>query len=231
MSQSSGIVHTKGSIDLWRNGVHIGIVTSVDDPQSLGRVQVRLTAIDPGGDALIWSRLAVPFAGDNYGAFLVPDIGTEVLVAFTAGDSGAPIVLGNMWNGSAQPPEALDNDVVDRWSLSGKAGTRIAIEETASGKELVEIETPNGVKAKITDEGGGKITLKAGSQTIKLSPSGVKVRSSGTVDIEGSTINLKASTINLQSPFTDAAGFVRCNVLISDAVLSSMYSPGIGNLW
>ena len=63
----------------WWSGAQLGKVVSVQDPQSLSRVQVQLLGPDADNDAPIWARVAVPFAGDNHGAFLIPDVDQEVL--------------------------------------------------------------------------------------------------------------------------------------------------------
>ena len=97
----------------WLSGIHIAKVTSVKDPKSLARVQVQLLAPDPDGEALIWARVAVPFAGNHYGAFLIPGVEEEVLVMFPAGRAGDPIVVGALWNGKASVPESLPGDAVD----------------------------------------------------------------------------------------------------------------------
>lgn len=227
-------VNTKGRYSVaesWRAGVHLALVVSVDDPLSLGRVQVKLPAIDPEGDAPIWARVAVPFAGDNYGAFFIPDVDTEVLIAFTAGDVGAPVVIGNLWNGKAAVPEQIGTEV-DRWTLTGKAGTRIAIVESGTGQEMVEIETPTGVKATITDSGGGEITLKTSTEKVKLSPAGIKVTSASTVEVNAAAmVNVVAPFVQVDSPFTYVKGLLYCETLITNSVISPSYTPGAGNVW
>ena len=63
-------------------GSYLAEVVSVQDPESLSRVQIRLLSFDQVGnqDAEIWARVAVPFAGENRGAFMIPDVGDEVLI-------------------------------------------------------------------------------------------------------------------------------------------------------
>mgnify|MGYP003587053126 CR=1 FL=1 len=58
---------------------YLAEVVSVQDPAQLGRVQLRLLSFDgiAGQDAAIWARVAVPFAGPDRGAFLLPDVGDE----------------------------------------------------------------------------------------------------------------------------------------------------------
>ncbi|HEU0014732.1 MAG TPA: phage baseplate assembly protein V, partial [Longimicrobium sp.] len=148
---------------------YLAEVVSVQDPDSQGRVQVRLHGWDgvADQDAPIWARVAVPFAGADRGAFLIPDVGDEVLVCFVNADPRLPVVVGGMWNGSAAPPESLSGDRVDRWTFTGKAGTRIAIVEEG-GTPVIEMTTPGGVSATLKDEGSGKLELVAAGCTVTL---------------------------------------------------------------
>jgi uncharacterized protein involved in type VI secretion and phage assembly len=138
--------------DFWIAGAHLARVTSVQDHLGLSRVEVAMLGPDPDGQAPLWARVAVPFAGDNRGAFLIPDVGDEVLIVFLGSDPRHPVVVGGLWNGETSVPEEIGGDHIDRWTITGKAGTRIAILEPSSGQESVEIETPGGVTAVLTDE-------------------------------------------------------------------------------
>lgn len=205
-------------------------VTSVDDPEGLARVLVRLHGADPDGEAESWARVAVPFAGNDRGAFLIPDVGDEVLVVFAGGDLRAPIVVGSLWNGRDLPPDEVSGSV-DRWSFTGKAGTRVAILEDQSGSERVEIETPNGAKITLSDQGGGRATVKAGGATVKLSPSGVSVETGSQVTVDASMVSISASMMSVDCPFVDFSGVINCQTLISTSVMSTSYTPGAGNIW
>ncbi|VAV97445.1 hypothetical protein MNBD_ALPHA04-1382 [hydrothermal vent metagenome] len=215
----------------WLSGAHIGLVTDVNDPDSQGRIQIQILASDPDGEALIWARVATAFAGDNYGFHAIPDVGEEVLILFAGNDSMHPIVIGSLWNGSTQLPDEIGSNGVDRWSLNGKAGTRIAIVEESSGSEKVEIETPGGAKITVTDEGGGRVTCKASGNTVKLSGSGITVKSPSKVSVEAATVEVSAGMVTVDSAFSQFSGVVQCDMLISNTVISSTYTPGAGNIW
>ncbi|SFI42507.1 phage baseplate assembly protein V [Albimonas pacifica] len=208
----------------------LGQVTSVDDPEGLARVRVRLHGADPDGEAESWARVAVPFAGGDRGAFLIPDVGDEVLVVFVGGDLRAPIVAGSLWNGRDLPPDEVAG-AVDRWSFTGKAGTRLAILEDQGGSERVEIETPGGAKITLSDQGGGRATIKAGGATVKLSPSGVSVQTGARVTVDASSVAISASMMTVDCPYVNFSGVVNCQTLTSTAVMSASYSPGAGNIW
>ncbi|HEX8238983.1 MAG TPA: phage baseplate assembly protein V [Allosphingosinicella sp.] len=215
----------------WLAGSHIAIVVSVKDPLELARVQVQLVAADPEGMALVWARVAVPFAGDNYGAFLIPDVGSEVLVVFPAGDAAAPIVIGALWNGATAVPEKLPADAVDRWTLTGRNGTRIAIVEESAGQEMVEISTPRGAKATLSDSSSGSIELKVGSNTFMMDSEGVSIKTANAFKVDASTISLKASTVDVTTPQATFSMAVDCKTFTAVSITSSTYSPGAGNVW
>ena len=205
-------------------------VTSIDDPEGLARVKIRLHGADPDGEAESWARVAVPFAGNDRGAFLIPDVGDEVLVIFAGGDLRAPIVVGSLWNGADLPPEEVSG-AVDRWSFTGKAGTRVAIMEDRAGSERVEIETPNGARCTISDQGGGRATIRAGGATVKLSPSGVSIETGGQVTVDASAVSISTSLMNVDCPFVNFSGMVNCQTLMATSVMSASYTPGAGNIW
>src|SRR5437899_1151143 len=79
---SRGLMEHAGAERL--NAAYLATVVSVQDPDNLARVQVRLLSFDGVAqqDAAIWARVALPFAGDHRGCFMLPDVGDEVLVTF-----------------------------------------------------------------------------------------------------------------------------------------------------
>lgn len=218
-----------------RTATHLAEVVDVRDPLSQGRVQVRLLAFDgvAGQDAPVWARVAVPFAGKNYGSFLIPDVGDEVLVTFVDGDPRFPVVVGSLWNGAAAPPEVLggSGSRVDRWTLVGKEGTRIAIVEERPGQAAISLTTPGGVKALFTDEGGGKIRMEAAGTTVTIDPKGVSIQTGGKVEVQASQVDVTAGQVNVNAAMSSFAGIVKCDVLQTTTVIASTYTPGAGNVW
>ena len=216
---------------LWFAGAHLARVISVQDPQSLGRIQIQLLAADPDGSAPIWARVAMPYAGDNYGAYLVPGIGEEVLVVFTGNDTNQPVVIGALWNGKTAVPESLASDKVDRWSLCGKNGTRIAIIEESSGSEAVTITTPNHGEITVTDSSGGEIYISIAGNTITMSTSGISIETSSECSVSASTVSVSAGSVTVDAGMSKFSGVVQCDTLVANSVVSTSYSTGAGNVW
>lgn len=216
-------------------GAYLAEVVSVADPDRLGRVQVRLLNWDgvAGQDGPIWARVAVPYAGADRGAFLLPDVGDEVLVSFVQGDSRLPVVMGGLWNGSARPPETLggSGERVDRWTVVGKAGTRIAIVEESPGQEKIVFTTPGGVSGELTDAGGGKVEVKAAGATVTVDPQGVSIETPAKVKVQASQVQVSAGTVTVDAAVSSFSGLVRCDTLQATSVISTSYTPGAGNVW
>jgi uncharacterized protein involved in type VI secretion and phage assembly len=215
------------------NASYLAEVVSVRDPDALGRVQVRLLGWDgpEDQDAPVWARVAVPFAGNGRGALLIPDVGDEVLVTFVNADPRMPVVVGGLWSGSASPPEQFAGDRVDRWTFTGKQGTRIAMVEEASGATIA-FETPNGIKGTLTEQSGGKIELSVMDATvITLESSKVTLRTGGTVNVEASQVDVSAGMVKVDAAMSTFSGIVKCDVLQTNTVISSTYTPGAGNVW
>ena len=84
-------------------GVAIGIVSNNQDPKNLGRVRMKFPWLSDDHES-DWSRMASPMAGGGRGAYFLPEVEDEVLVAFEHGDVRCPYVVGGMWNGQDAPP-------------------------------------------------------------------------------------------------------------------------------
>lgn len=211
---------------------HLAKVVSVQDPDGLARVKVRLLTVDGEGDAEIWARVAVPFAGANRGALFIPDVDDEVLVTFLAGDPRFPIVIGGLWNGADSPPEQFGGDRIDRWTITGKAGTRIAIVEESSGSPTIEFRTPNGVSGTLTDESGGRIKFEdTAGNSITIDSQGITLQAASKVKVQASQVEVQAGMVRVDAAVSTFSGMVRCDVLQATSVIATTYTPGAGNIW
>lgn len=213
----------------------LGKVVAVNDPDSLGRVQVRIYSFDgvDQQDAAIWARVAVPVAGASRGTFLLPDVDDEVLISFVGGDPNRPVVIGSLWNGRDTPTERLggSGDAVDRWTFTGRNGTRISIIEEQSGQAKLKMELQNGVFAELKEEGGGKIELSCNGSTVKLETSKITLQTGGTVEVQASRVNVSAGQVSVDAAMASFSGVVRCTTLQATTVVGTTYTPGAGNIW
>jgi len=218
-------------------GAFLAKVVSVQDPSSLNRIQVRMYNVDGVNDqdGAVWARVAVPFAGNNRGAFFIPDVGDEVLVVHLSGDSRFPVVIGGLWNGHDTAPDAFggSGDSVDRWTITGKAGTKIAIIEDTTGP-MIQLTTPGGLSGTMTDAGGGSIEFHDSMQTsIRIDSSGVTINAP-TAQVQvtaASSMSVTAPPVSVNAAMATFSGIVQCQVMMATTVVASTYTPGAGNVW
>jgi uncharacterized protein involved in type VI secretion and phage assembly len=228
----------ENSMEMLGSAAFLAKVVGVQDPLSRNRVQVRLYNTDgvTDQDGPVWARVAVPFAGGNRGGFFIPDVGDEVVVVFLSGDPRFPVIVGSLWNGHDTAPETLGGagDSVDRWTITGKAGTRIAIVEESSDSPTIKFSTPGGLTGTMTDAAGGSIEFTNTEQTsVKIDSSGVTINApTGTVQITASSgVNVTAPTVSVSAAMSTFSGIVQCQVLQATTVIGTTYTPGAGNVW
>jgi uncharacterized protein involved in type VI secretion and phage assembly len=227
----------ENSVQMLGSAAFLATVVNVLDPDSRNRVQVRVYNTDGVNDqdGPVWARVAVPFAGGNRGGFFIPDVGDEVVVVFLAGDPRYPIVVGSLWNGHDSAPETLGGagNSVDRWTITGKAGTKIAIVEAASDQPTITFSTPGGLTGTMTDSGGGSIEFTNSEQTsVKIDTSGVTINApTGTVSITAaSEVDVTAPTVSVSAGMSTFSGIVQCDTLIATTVVGTTYTTGMGNV-
>jgi phage baseplate assembly protein gpV len=85
------------------NGVVVGLVTNVNDPEGRGRIKLHFPWLDPKHET-DWVRIATLMGGGGRGSFFMPEVNDEALVAFEHGDPRFPYVIGFLWNGADEPP-------------------------------------------------------------------------------------------------------------------------------
>lgn len=98
-------------------GLVLGLVTNNKDPEKLGRVKVKYHMLDQEVES-DWCRLVTFYTGPDRGAYWVPEIDDEVVIAFEHGDVNFPYVMGSVWNGKDKPVDKKGG--IPGASLSGK---------------------------------------------------------------------------------------------------------------
>lgn len=168
------------ALDQRFTGVVIGLVSDVDDPEEIGRVKVTLPWYASGYDE--WARVSQLYAGAGYGSTWIPEVDTEVLVAFGHGDMRWPYVLGCLYSGVDAPPEtrSASSDVK---TLRTPAGSELSFDETEG---TIELKTPGGASIKL-EEQAGAITLDSATK-IELKAPQITISGSGKVTISGGTV-------------------------------------------
>lgn len=156
------------------NGVCTAMVLSNFDSNGQGRVQLQIPWL-PG--YMPWARVSVPMAGLMRGTYFIPQVGDEVLVAFSQGDIREPYVIGSLWNSMDRPPALLQTDPVNKRVIRTPLGHEISFDEatasitiTSSSFDSVTL-SPTGIELS-TVGGAAKVSLtKTGDLTISAAKS------------------------------------------------------------
>jgi uncharacterized protein involved in type VI secretion and phage assembly len=208
-------------------GVYPAIVTDVVDPLALGRVQVKLPWLGAdagGGEARAWATLCTPYADDDQGILALPAVGTEVVIAFEAGDLRRPYVVGATWNGKEKLPAApaAPNDV--------------RVWKTRAGSKLEFDDKAGGAKVTLSMRSGHTLVLDDATQRVQLRHANgctITLTAAGAIQITANaTVEVSAAALNVHCPTATFDGLVNCTTLVAKtSVVSPSFTVGAGNVW
>lgn len=189
-------------------GLMIGIVTDIEDPDGEDRVKVKVPVINSSEQG-IWARVAMPDAGDGRGLFFRPEVDDEVIVGCIQNDPRHMIILG-MLNSSAKPAPITVTSTNDEKGYVSREKMKFIFNDK---EKSIKIETPGGRKLTISDqdsvitiedkdnnkitmdsngitiEAASTLTLKGGS-SVKIEAPSVSVNGSGSTEIKGGTVKI-----------------------------------------
>jgi len=214
-------------------GVYIAQVVDIKDPDGQGRVRIKLPWSADNGDAdyQAWARVATLMAGNDRGTWFIPDEGDEVLVAFNAGDTRHPYVIGALWNGKDQPPESMDKSGNNNpKTIQSRSGVRVSLNDDA-GQESLTLETPGGQRLLLKDGPGAVEIADSNGNSVKLETNGITVNASAKVSISASVVDVSASAVNVSAGISKFSGVVQADTVITNSLISASYTPGAGNIW
>ena len=143
-----------------------GMVTSVNDPDGLGRIQVTLPTY---GDVQTgWMPVLGLGAGKGKGLVVLPDVGDEVLLLLAHEDPDEGIVLGGLYGAGGPKDPGIVGGATRRFSLLTAGGSRIRIDDH---DKSIRIEDPTGSFFELTPK---KATLHS-EVDLEMSAPGHKV--------------------------------------------------------
>lgn len=205
-------------------GLYPALVSDLVDPDGRGRIKVRFPSFGGDGSTVTaWATLLSPYADKDQGLEILPEVDSQVVVGFEAGDPHRPYIVGACWNGKASLPE------------DAQSANNLRTLKTRSGSMLQFDDTQGAAKVTVSMESGHKIVLDDAAQSITVTHSNgckIEMNIAGQVSITAnSTVEVTASTVNLHTPMVMCDGVVQCQTLITNSVVSPSYTPGAGNIW
>ena len=169
-------------------GFYRGVVIENDDPDQFGRIQVNVFGVFDGITSadLPWAKPAFPVfsgAGDGYGFFGVPEIGSHVWCFFEVGDLYQPCFFAEAPTGVHGLPTERTTNYPDRKVWRTKNGLVLILDNSA--KEIY-VNHPDGSSIKIGT--AGDITVTGGDITV--TGDAISITGGGAVVIEGGTVSI-----------------------------------------
>jgi uncharacterized protein involved in type VI secretion and phage assembly len=206
-------------------GLYPAIVKDLVDPLDKGRIQVSFPMFGAaGGSVSAWATLLTPYADDDQGLEVLPEVGSQVVVAFEAGEPTRPYIVGACWNGRRALPE------------KAQAANNLRTWKSRAGSMLQFDDTRGAAKVTVSMQSGHKVVLDDSAQEITVQHSNgckININIAGQVSITANaTVEITASAVNVHAPTVMCDGIVQCTTLIASAgVVSPSYTPGAGNVW
>lgn len=206
-------------------GLYPAVVADLVDPDGKGRIKVKFPMFGQAGDSVTaWATLLSPHADRDQGFEVLPEVDSQVVVGFEAGDPTRPYIVGACWNGSRALPEAAQS-ANNKRSWKSRAGSLIQFDDTDGA-----------AKVTVSMQSGHKLVLDDAAQDITIEHSnGCKINFNiaGQVSVTANaTVEITASAVNVHAPTVVCDGVVQCTTLIASAgVVSPSYTPGAGNVW
>ena len=134
----------------FQNGPIYGIVTDNADPDGLGRIKVKLSVLGEDIETN-WIPVMSLYGSAECGAFFLPEIDDQVVVAFLNDNPEQGIVLGSVWSEAAVPPETGENtgsdlnqdDENNLKFIKSRSGHQIILDDK-DGEEKIQILAADG---------------------------------------------------------------------------------------
>ena len=162
-----------------------------------GRIKCKFhwDQLGPSDDkASCWVRVAQSWAGKQWGGWILPRIGMEVVVTFLEGDPDRPLVTGAVYNGEAMPPYTLPDDqtrsTLKSNSSKGGGGYNEWRFEDKKGDEEVWLHAQKDWNTVVENDrtttlnkGNDTLTVKKGDRTFKVETGNEEYYIKGTRDL------------------------------------------------
>lgn len=125
-------------------GVVVGIVVKNHDQNMPGRVCVEIPTRDQKANELKWARVAMPYSGEKWGFYFLPEIGDQVLLVFEQGNIEKPYIIGAIPKDRNPFLKESVHAKNQNKTILTRNGNRIAIEDNPEGngqKDRIQIAT------------------------------------------------------------------------------------------
>lgn len=147
-------------------GKYQGIVRNNVDDEDRGRLEVQVPRVM--GDQLIWAMPCVPYAGQDVGSYLIPEIGSGVWIEFEAGDLSRPIWVGCFWADDQLPKNETGKQGIPPLKIiRTKKGLMVTMNDD---KQVITVSDKGGDNQIKIEVQKGQITVKGVQKVVVEAP-------------------------------------------------------------
>jgi uncharacterized protein involved in type VI secretion and phage assembly len=171
-------------------GVAVAIVREIKDGSGIARVKVSYPWHSQPGQSY-WARIVTLMAGSKRGAYFLPEVGDEVLVAFERGDMRFPYVLGSLWNGQDKSPLDNANGKNDVRAIYTRKGHKLTFDDGQRGR--VQLELNDGKRLTIDDDGIQLDDGQGNSLKLESQQGAISLTAATKLSISAPQISIEAS--------------------------------------
>lgn len=161
-------------------GLHIGLVMKLDaDPEGQYKIQVSVPLMK-AATAGVWARLSTFYGSAGFGAFVIPEVGDEVILGFFNNDPSCPVILGSLYSSKHVPAYELTAENNFK-ALVTRSKLKMEFDD---GKKVITFITPGSNKVVISDDSKSILLQDQNGNKVELSPSGILLDSPKDITIK-----------------------------------------------
>ncbi len=187
-------------------GLVSGTVKENYDKNEPGKVKVEYFLGEQGMTETGWIPVMTNYVANNAGVYMLPEIGTEVVIGFLGGRKDCPVVLGTLWCKDVNRPENAVQEKNLQKVIRTKGGHEIRFSEEDK-KQTLTIKTPGELTLSMEDENTVislrdknsknlvKIDGKNGEIEVKADKKISLTVGSTSIQMESNKISIKSATV------------------------------------
>lgn len=132
-------------------GVMVGIVAENNNEEYPGMVRVQIPTRDKNKNVLQWMKVINLLSGKNWGSYIVPEVGEQVVVAFENGNINNAYVIGSIYKSNSEIPNNNYTRDNNKKLFLTKGGNQVFFDDEAD-KQKISICTKNKQTIVLDDE-------------------------------------------------------------------------------
>ncbi len=167
-----------------------------NDPSKEFRILVKLPCFE-GNTPSVWARLTHAYAGKQYGCFVIPEVGDEVIVGFINNNPKDVIVIGSVYSSQLAPTQTVEkeNNIKGFYSRA-----QLKIEINEDEKSLL-LSTPSENSLLLHDKDEKIVLTDQHGNTFTMHKDGIDIASAKDINIKApqGDINIQSNNIKTKA--------------------------------